>query len=209
MTTLKKSYSIVLIVVLASIISAVNMDYQRLQVSGPTGIQLDTLGNEIYLAIIDDVPDHYYSNIFTPVCETGECKPIYINLYWDLNGNYLRFDFPEGQILTKKDHVPFTAADYELLDEILGGEDPRSGLAKSSPSEGSSSEGVSPSAPVPQSSVVSKNMMVDGITGSTLPDYKDRFVPGALYTTYTIWDLANSHQLDMMYHTKSLIEKRE
>jgi hypothetical protein len=92
-----------------------------------TGIFLDSLDNAVMLAYKNGKPAYYYSEIFTPVCETGECKPIYINIYWDLMGNYDYFDQPENEILTKLDHKPFTDDDYELLDEILRGDDPRYG----------------------------------------------------------------------------------
>ena len=43
--------------------------------------------------------------------------------------------------------------------------------------------------------------MVDGITGSTLPEVEDKFVPGALYTTYTLWALAHDFGAHMKNYT--------
>ena len=47
-----------------------------------------------------------------------------------------------------------------------------------------------------------KHLMVDGISGATLPELRDKFVPGALYTTYTLWGLANDSKGAMRGYTK-------
>lgn len=172
-----------------------------------TGIVLDSMNNEVLLVLKNGQPNHYVSYIFTPVCNTGECLPVYINIYWDLSGKYQRFDFDDGAILTKLDHVPFTPEDYTLLDEILREPDPRflEVSKHSEPANPSLSQGdVSPSSPSPSSAnkvFQTKYEMVDGITGSTLPEQTAKFVPGALYTTYTLWGLANDHQQKMADYT--------
>lgn len=170
----------------------------------PTGVFLDTNDNQVMLEMVDGKPIQFFSKIFTPVCETGECKPIFINIYWDLVGNYLRYDQPEGEILTKSDHVPFTPSDYELLDEILRGEDPRYGsIAKhsipnpSSDSQQKQNNQSQSDVAVMQKVFLTKDQMVDGVTGATLDPHVTKFVPGALYTTYTCWDLANSSKRNM------------
>ncbi len=174
-----------------------------------TGIYLDTLKNEVNLAYVADKPSFYFSNIYTPVCETGECKPVTISLYWDLLGNYLRFDQPAGEILTKVDHIPFTQSDYLLLDEILRGEDPRYGQVVSHSDGAATNEAKhdNQSSPAPSGVAASrvfmqKSAMVDAISGATMPEYTSKFVPGALYTTYTLWDLANTHRNMMVDYTR-------
>lgn len=179
-----------------------------------TGIYLDTLRNEVVLHYVDGHPSYYYSKIFTPVCETGECKPIYINIYWDLLGNYSKYDLPEGEELTKQDHIPFTKSDYELLHEVLlDGDDPRYGLRvkRSDLPEGGKKDKEEQSSPSPANALVllSKTEMVDAVSGATRPQMKGRFVPGALYTTYTCWDLANTHQGRMFNYTKEHVFVRE
>ena len=172
-----------------------------------TGIFLDTNQNSVMLIYEDNMPAYYSSQIFTPVCETGECKPIYVNLYWKLNGEYLKYDQPGKEILTKINHEPFTQSDYKLLDEILRGPDPRYGNSvKPSPAE--SKKGNSSTV---QSKAVfmKKSEMVDGISGATLPELKGQFVPGALYTTYTIWELAHSSRLKMLNHTRKNLFKEK
>lgn len=174
----------------------------------PTGILMDSLNNEIMIQLKDGYPAYYFSNIITPVCNTGECLPVKINLYWDLLGNYKKYDQPEGEILTKLDHVPFTQEDYDLMDEILRDQnDPRRvSLVKHSKDNPSVSQGSDSNQdqamPAPTKFVIkTKYQMVDGITGSTLPEVEDKFVPGALYTTYTLWALAHDFGAHMKNYT--------
>lgn len=168
-----------------------------------TGIILDSMGNEVLLVFEDNHPAYYMSEIFTPVCNTGECLPVYINIYWHLNGEYMKFDQPEGEILTKLDHVPFTEADYELLDEIIKDMDPRKDqIGTSDYSEANPKEDSHTSPSVAMGDVIDKHDMVDGISGATLPEIKSQFVPGALYTTYTIWGLANDSRYKMSTYTR-------
>lgn len=199
--------SILLVMFLPSVLNK-EKEPSKNETSVPTGIMLDSLGNEVMLLLKDGKPDHYYANIFTPVCNTGKCLPVYINFYWNLQGQFLRYDQDEGQILTKNDHEPFTENDYALLQEILeSGEDPRTseGLIKhQSVSHGSQGSQGSMSSPAPAAVVmVSKYDMVDGVSGSTLPEIRDKFVPGALYTTYTLWGLAHDKYLQMSNYTNS------
>lgn len=174
-----------------------------------TGIYIDSMSNEVLLVFEDLLPAYYKSEIFTPVCNTGECLPVYVNIYWSLNGQYLKFDQPENEILTKLDHVPFTEDDYELLDEILKGPDPR--LASLSQGEnhsqvkhdkGDKEDAQAMPAPSVNTIKMDKYAMVDGISGATLPEVKSQFVPGALYTTYTLWGLANDSKNKIKKYTK-------
>ena len=48
-----------------------------------TGIMLDSMNNEVVLVFEDNLPIYYMSEIFTPVCNTGECLPVYVNIYWE------------------------------------------------------------------------------------------------------------------------------
>jgi hypothetical protein len=181
----------------------------------PTGIILDSMNNEVLLVLVNGKPRHYVSEIFTPVCNTGECLPVYINIYWNLNGEYLRFEQPAGEILTKLDHEPFTEEDYKLLDKIIKGQDPR--VAQPIPNDHyyeskQDNQGAesSPSPAMTSTVRMDKHDMVDGISGATLPDMTDQFVPGALYTTYTIWGLANDSNHKIRDYTReNLLKKYE
>lgn len=181
----------------------------------PTGIQLDSIGNEVMLIYENDLPVEYMCEVFTPVCNTGECLPVYVNFHWRLNGTYIKFDQPEGEILTKADHEPFSEDDYEMLHDILIGPDPRMAspgiISEGVKHNDKEDKNVSHSSPAPSVSRTFKNKyeMVDAISGSTLPEIKDRFVPGALYTTYTLWGLAHDQQYEMVKYTRSQLLKEE
>ena len=126
-----------------------------------------------------------------------------------MNGEYLRFDQPENEILTKLDHQPFIDSDYELLDEILNGPDPRMASLAPNPSvshgkhnKGDNQDSQSMPSPSVSSIKMDKHDMVDGISGATLPEIKTQFVPGALYTTYTLWGLANDSKFKIKKYTR-------
>lgn len=142
-------------------------------VKSPTGIYLDTLENTIDVVLDEeDLPLYYQSEVFTPVCGAGECLPIRINLFWTLAGSYLKYNLPEGEILTKVEHIPFTEADYTKLDAVLRN---RSSTLRYL---------------LGDSSVFSEH--VDGVTGPTSRASKRDFVEGAIYTSLTLYSLIYS-----------------
>ena len=122
-------------------------------------------------------PLYYFRNIFTPVCYTGECKPVFVNFYWDLLGNYLLYDLPQGEPLTKLDHKVFKETDYEKLQEILA--KPNSLLASLKITD----------LIVPGTENLADS--VDARTGATLKTIKNEVIPGAVYTCYTLWQIAH------------------
>lgn len=121
-------------------------------------------------------PSHFYREIFTPVCFTGECKPVYINFYWDLLGNYRRYDLPPGKVLTKMDHEEFTDDDYVKLQEILTNPSSLLGDVAVGDLVGTGTDNLTDS--------------VDAKTGATLKTIKREVIEGAVYTCYTLWHIA-------------------
>lgn len=140
----------------------------------------DTASYTLKLAL-DDAgrPVYFFRNVFTPVCLTGECKPVYINFYWDLVGNYMRYDLPPNQILTKMDHKEFKPEDYEKLRDILA--NPNSLLNDVAMEDlvGKGTENLADS--------------VDAKAGATLKTVKNEVIDGAVYTCYTLWHLAHGN----------------
>lgn len=43
----------------------------------------------------------FYRHLTTAVCESRECYPAEITLYWDFAGNYLGFEVPKENPLNK------------------------------------------------------------------------------------------------------------
>ncbi|QDK83368.1 hypothetical protein EXU85_34095 [Spirosoma sp. KCTC 42546] len=160
----------------------------------------DTTSYTLKLAFNElDQPSYFFRNVFTPVCLTGECKPVYINFYWDLLGNYTRYDLPPGEVLTKMDHREFKQEDYDKLRDIL---DNTNSLLKDVAMEdlvGKGTENLADS--------------VDAKAGATLKTVKNEVIDGAVYTCYTLWHIAHGKVADEMqkitesYRTDDLLHR--
>lgn len=122
-------------------------------------------------------PLYFFRNIYTPVCNTGECKPVYINFYWDLTGNYTHFDMPDNEVLTKTDHREFQEKDYAKLQDILSRETSILAELKMEDLVVKGTEDISDSANIK--------------TGATLKTIKNDVIEGAVFTCYTLWHLAH------------------
>lgn len=140
-------------------------------------VETDSLRYELYL--LEDekgFAQAYMAEVFTPVCHTNECYPVYINFFWDLLGNYERYEIPEGELLTKLDHVPFDKADHKKLQTILSNDNALLKDYKIEELVGSTTN-------------VSANG-VDAVTGATLKTIQNDVISGAVYSCYTLWHLA-------------------
>jgi hypothetical protein len=132
----------------------------------------------------DSIPNAYFRNIFTPICIDGQCLPIYITLYWTPGGAYLGYSLEEKEILTKGEkEVPFTEKDYQRLHQLLG--DPNS-ILESFPLYDSG---------VTDNSVLTNNQ-VDALSGATSEVLENYVVPGAVYTTNTLYHIVHGTTAD-------------
>lgn len=138
----------------------------------------DTSEYTIQLAYdADNKPMYYYRHVFTPVCYTDKCDPVFINFYWDLLGNYLTYDMPPGKILTRVDHMEFEKEDYEKMHKILGNS--QSILADYAITD------------LVDSKRYALADSVDAVTGATLKTIQNDVISGAVYSCYTLWHLVN------------------
>ncbi len=161
----------------------------------------DTIPMEVELVFdTDGLPDFYLCKVNTPVCSDGLCRSLILEVYWDLLGNFTRFEVPEYPPLTKWDHLEFTAEDYLKLEEILGDKNSVLGTVRDvnalfDPSTKKISE------------------KVDAVTGATRETLKNAVVPGAVYSSYTIWHVVNGEipsgiqQYTVSYLGPDLIDK--
>lgn len=139
----------------------------------------DSTQVEVYLRFDDrGGPDTYYCHVNTPVCEEGLCKLMVIDVYWDLLGNFLRYELPAGEALTKLDHQEFTPEDHEQLKRILSD---RGSILRDYPA----------SDLVDTRIVKTSNKNVDAVSSATRVDVKDAVVGGAVYSTYVLWHIVN------------------
>lgn len=159
------------------------------QVDGKTFIgvyrNLDTLlEHELYLLSGETgEPLMFYSDIITPVCIDGLCKPVYIELYWNLVGNYAGYGVYEELPLTKFDHDEFVAADHQKLHQLL--------LDNGSVLSRKKLEDLFDKNAEPTKKVEYKGEEVDAVSGATLKEIKESIIEGALYSCYTLWHLVH------------------
>ncbi|MCH2235579.1 MAG: hypothetical protein MK078_15110 [Crocinitomicaceae bacterium] len=167
------------------------------ELASNTEIELDKYGNVIQLGRNkENIPSYYWADVFTPVCNTSECLPVKIHIYWDLDGNYWKYEMPGEEILTKTEHEPFTKREYVLLDLIM--QDSFSVIKKYTVDYLEEMFHV-------DSTHVSEDEEVDGITGPTTLMPEGSYIPGALYTSVRLWHLAHDKKKMMASHTKSVL----
>lgn len=120
----------------------------------------------------EGIPIAYFRKITSNVCFDNKCRLLDIILYWNITGRYLGFEIPKGEFLSKSDHEPFTADEYQRMSEILA--DSLSAL-----------RGFSYNELVPKSNP--ELAKVDAISSATAPNVLEYVVKGAVYTTYKLW----------------------
>ncbi len=138
----------------------------------------DTLHNDTLWEHLsaDNFPIMYSRKITTGVCIKGECRPVNIELFWNCTGRYLGFELPHGEFLSKTEHVRFNQMEYDRLHELMA--DRNSPLATYTLEE----------------LVVIKDTIksgVDAVTSATIKAVMEYIVEGAVYTTYTLWQIVN------------------
>lgn len=125
----------------------------------------------------------YYADILTPVCIDGVCKPVYVEMYWDLLGHYVGFGEYPDRPLTKYDHDPFLAEDYEKLHGLL--------LDRNSILDRKSLVDLYDLRAAAGEKIEYNGVEIDGISGATKTEIKSSIVSGALYSCYRLWYLAH------------------
>lgn len=144
----------------------------------------DTLLDHQMYAILDkqDIPVLYYADIRTPVCIDGLCKLLYIEMYWDLTGEYVGYGVHPDQKLSKYDHDYFEEENYEKLHSLL--QDPYSVIGRRE------LKGLYDIQTERTEKIKFKGKEIDGVSGATRKEVKNSIVEGALYSCYTLWRLA-------------------
>jgi len=130
----------------------------------------------------DNLPLLYYADIQTPVCIDGICKPLFIELYWDLIGDYIGYGVYPDELLSKYDHEVFEDENYEKLHALLG--DSYSIIGRRH------LRGLYDIQQERAEKIKFKGKEIDGVTGATKKEVKNTIVEGALYSCYTLWHIA-------------------
>jgi len=115
-----------------------------------------------------------YALTFEPhVCSDGQCEVVELTMVWNAPGYFVRLGCPPGKQLTKKEHAPFTVADYAKLDRIL--------TNRNSILENWTLAFLE--RPVESG--------VDAVTRPTPSTVRDSVIQDAAYTTWALWHWAN------------------
>ncbi len=125
----------------------------------------------------------FFSDIQTPVCIDGLCKPMYIQIYWNLLGSYAGYQAIETELLTKYDHEPFEEADYKKLHQLLS--NPHSILDRKKMSDLYDDQATA------EKQITYDGVEVDAVSGATKKEIKESVIEGALFSCYTIWHLVH------------------
>ncbi|MEM1357707.1 MAG: hypothetical protein AAGF89_05890, partial [Bacteroidota bacterium] len=163
------------------------LDWQKISTSIPvlTFANPDTsITHQLYLLKdATNVPLMYYADILTPVCIDGVCKPVYLEMYWDLLGQYVGFGEYPNHPLTKYDHDLFTPEDYVKLQELL--------LDRNSILDRKNLDDLYDLRSVANEKIEYNGVEIDGISGATKTEIKSSIVSGALYSCHRLWNLAH------------------
>ena len=160
----------------------------------------DTLLEHDLYVLSDSVggPQLFYADVLTPVCIDGVCKPVFIELYWDLTGGYAGYGVYEDHPLTKFDHDEFLPADLEKLNRLLA--DNNSVLRRKELSDLFDEKATE------VKKIEFQGEELDAVSGATKKEIKESIVEGALYSCYTLWHLIHGeaarkieHYLDSIY----------
>jgi hypothetical protein len=125
----------------------------------------------------DERPVFYAAEIITPVCYDTLCKPVHIKIYWNLVGEFAGYGTLAGFPLTKFDHLEYSSADYEKLNQLL--QDDISILSRQKVND------------LVDAGKERHSKTVDAVTAATQLAVKSVIVDGALYSCFTIWHLVH------------------
>ena len=131
----------------------------------------------------DSRPIFFYSDINTPVCIDNICKPAYIELYWNLVGEYIGYGLYPEKPLTKYDHELCHDDDYHKLHNLLKN--------KHSLLNRKSLDDLYDLRQGRQDTIEFDGKRVDAITGATKKEIKEYIIEGALYSCYVIWQIVH------------------
>lgn len=147
-------------------------------------VLLDTLEAGTLFKVYDQNKHvlYYKQNVWTPVCRTNECLPAELLMYWDAAGNFLGYKLHPQKPLTKVEHEEFSKNDYFRLYLLLN--NPESELGNMQYKDLSRAK---------------KNVETDAISGATQLNNNDNYVPGAIYTCFTLWHLTHSKELSAIF----------
>lgn len=117
----------------------------------------------------------YSLTLKTGICYDNICKPIHVNIHWDMLGRFSRMECAKGSPLTKNEHDVFSSSDYVRLDEILKDRDSILGEYKPSFFDERQKKGA----------------QADAVTSATPISVQNAVVKDAAHTSWALWHWVN------------------
>jgi len=153
----------------------------------------DTIINSLEIKTIKNTKQEtelYYSIITMYPCINGECKIMNIKIFWDIYGNYYKFELDNNNVLTKLNHKNFTKREYLKLHQILLDTTSDFRFLKLNELTKQQSE--------------NSFYETDAVSGATIKNRDFKCINGAVKTTYQLWRIANiSLQNDTLFVNKT------
>jgi hypothetical protein len=142
----------------------------------------------------DGEPLEYAMDVRSVYCLDTTCEIISVRLFWDALGVYRRYTLPAGKNLTRDDHAAFSREDHRTLHRLLGDSDsqlklvdPQELFEAAEARRAGRDATVDPGWRNPEYRVAE----ADAVSTPTPPDLKSLVVPGAAYTSLTLWNWAH------------------
>lgn len=135
---------------------------------------------------------YFYRDIDQFPCDDSVCERMHVRIYWDTQGKYMKLTTDEGSGLTKLNHKPFTARDYQKLDELLG--NPKSYLRYYKLDN------------LTNKAAEKHYYSVDAVSGSTVTEVTYETVRGAVKTCFVLWKIATGET--SAYIKKMMVNKK-
>lgn len=124
-----------------------------------------------------NLPIYYYSDLYVPACNTGECKTISMKMYWDIYGNYYKYQVKKTEPLTKYNHEEFKAKEYVKLHLLL--------------CDTASEFKTITFKNLTEKQAGKKYNKTDASSGATIKFINLDNIKGAVKTSHTLWHIAN------------------
>lgn len=135
----------------------------------------------------EGVPLFYYREVRQYPCKSEKvCRMMNLTMYFDVYGNFIRFELEKNDPLTKLNHKYFNDKDYKKLHKILNNSNSELQYCKYDKLTSEECE---------------NQYHVDAISGATMADIEFEYINGAIKTTYALWKIANGNLSDSIKNT--------
>lgn len=147
-------------------------------------------------------PLEYAMDVRSVYCLDDQCEIITVRLHWDPLGAYQRYEISAGKNLTKNQHVRFSRDDHRKLHALL--RDSQSLIQYVQPDELLEAEQEDSDGRPRQFAWRNPEYALDRVDASSIPtpvDLQSLIVPGAAYTSLTLWHWAHGEISEQIRRT--------